>query len=259
MKTKRVESLEDLVFRNRNKLYGAYFLHRRYSRYVYLALIVAVSLLLSAIAYPLIVSVRFKGFVRPGEVTVRGDIMKPPPADITPPPPPPPPPAEVLQNKVKFVAPKIVDNDSVDENFGRQDLLALKKSTELPPPDDSFIPDDKAKPRIIEVPEKAEPLTWVEEMPAYPGGETELYRYLKSILAYPAEAKESSISGTVYLTFVVESDGSISGIRVLRGIGGGCDEKAVRVVKSMPSWMPGRQNGIAVRVRFNLPVKFTLQ
>ena len=72
-------------------------------------------------------------------------------------------------------------------------------------------------------------------------------------------AKESGIQGMVYVTFVVERDGSITDVRVLRGIGGGCDEEAIRVVSAMPKWTPGKQRGKPVRVQYNLPVRFTLQ
>jgi protein TonB len=72
-------------------------------------------------------------------------------------------------------------------------------------------------------------------------------------------AKESGIQGRVFVTFVVERDGSVTDVRVLRGIGGGCDEEAIRVVQNMPKWSPGKQRGKSVRVQYNLPVKFTLQ
>jgi len=72
-------------------------------------------------------------------------------------------------------------------------------------------------------------------------------------------ARESGIEGTVYVTFVVEKDGSITDVRVLRGIGGGCDKEAIRVVKEMPKWDPGKQRGKPVRVQFNMPIRFTLQ
>ena len=99
----------------------------------------------------------------------------------------------------------------------------------------------------------------VESMPTYPGGQAELMRYLHSQIKYPALAKESGISGRVFVSFVIERDGSVTDITILRGIGGGCDEEAIRVVKSMPKWNPGTQRGQPVRVRFNLPIKFTLQ
>ena len=72
-------------------------------------------------------------------------------------------------------------------------------------------------------------------------------------------ARESGIQGTVYVTFVVEPSGNVSDVRVLRGIGGGCDEEAIRVIQSMPKWTPGKQRGKSVRVQFNMPIKFTLQ
>lgn len=71
-------------------------------------------------------------------------------------------------------------------------------------------------------------------------------------------ARESGIQGTVYVTFVVERNGNVTDVRVLRGIGGGCDEEAVRVIKAMPKWNPGKQRGKPVRVQFNMPIKFTL-
>jgi TonB family protein len=99
----------------------------------------------------------------------------------------------------------------------------------------------------------------VEQMPEFPGGEEKLYKFLAENIHYPQMAKESGIQGRVFVTFVVERDGSVVDIRVLRGIGGGCDEEAIRVVKAMPKWIPGKQRGKPVRVQYNLPVKFTLE
>ncbi|MDR2907358.1 MAG: TonB family protein [Bacteroidales bacterium] len=98
----------------------------------------------------------------------------------------------------------------------------------------------------------------VEDNPNYPGGEEARQKYLADNIVYPATARESNIKGTIYITFVVEKDGSISDVKVVRGIGGGCDEEAVRVVKAMPKWIPGKQRGQNVRVQFMLPIKFTL-
>jgi protein TonB len=107
--------------------------------------------------------------------------------------------------------------------------------------------------------EEAEIFTVVESMPTFPGGMGALMKYLAENIKYPPLAKESGIQGRVFINFVVEPDGRISNVKVLRGIGGGCDEEAVRVVKSMPKWSPGKQRGKPVRVSYNLPVKFTLQ
>ena len=99
----------------------------------------------------------------------------------------------------------------------------------------------------------------VEEMPSYPGGEGKLMEYVAKNIKYPQIARETGIQGRVFVGFVVEPDGSVSNVKVLRGIGGGCDEEAVRVVKGMPKWKPGKQRGKAVRVSYMLPVNFKLQ
>jgi len=100
--------------------------------------------------------------------------------------------------------------------------------------------------------------TFVEEYPEFPGGDKALMEYVVNTIKYPEVARTSGITGTVYVQFVVEKDGSISDAKVVRGIGGGCDEEAVRVVKSMPKWKPGKQRGQPVRVYFTLPIEFKL-
>jgi TonB family protein len=113
--------------------------------------------------------------------------------------------------------------------------------------------------KIIKV-KKPEPiLTIVELMPGFDGGEEALYKWLGENIKYPQEAKETGIMGTVIVTFVVEKDGSLTGFHVLKDIGGGCSKEALRVVKAMPKWIPGKQNGVPVRVQFNLPIRFTLE
>jgi protein TonB len=107
--------------------------------------------------------------------------------------------------------------------------------------------------------EEAQIFTVVEKDPEFPGGMDALYKYLAQNIKYPTIARENGITGRVYVTFVVERDGSIANPRVLRDIGGGCGAEAIRVVKSMPKWNPGKQSGKAVRVQFNLPVNFNLQ
>ena len=101
--------------------------------------------------------------------------------------------------------------------------------------------------------------TVVEEMPEFKGGTQELYAYLGNNIKYPETAKKEGISGIVFVQFVVSKDGSINNVKTLRGIGGGCDKEAMRVVKAMPHWKPGKQHGKEVDVYFNLPIKFALQ
>lgn len=98
----------------------------------------------------------------------------------------------------------------------------------------------------------------VEEMPKFPGGDSALYMFLCMNLSYPEEARENEIEGTVVISFVIEKDGSVSNVRCMRDIGGGCGEAAIEVVKAMPRWEPGRQQGKAVNTQFTLPLKFEL-
>ena len=100
--------------------------------------------------------------------------------------------------------------------------------------------------------------TMVEHAPEYPGGDVARLKFLSEKITYPKDASRSGIQGTVYIAFVVEKDGSISNVKVLRGIGGGCDEVAVNAVKSMPKWKPGFQRGKTVRAQFNMPISFVL-
>ena len=99
----------------------------------------------------------------------------------------------------------------------------------------------------------------VEEQAEFPGGLDSMYAYIVKNLKYPEAAKEKGIEGRVFVSFIIEKDGSISNVKILRGIGGGCDEAAVEMIKNMPKWKPGTQRGKPVRVQFNLPIKFELE
>ncbi|RLD59252.1 MAG: hypothetical protein DRJ05_06685 [Bacteroidetes bacterium] len=98
----------------------------------------------------------------------------------------------------------------------------------------------------------------VEEMPVFKGGDKARIKYLVENIKYPEEARKNGVQGRVFVTFVVEEDGKLSDVKILKGIGGGCDEEAVRVIKDMPEWEPGKQKGKAVRVQFNMPIMFKL-
>ncbi|MCR4829701.1 MAG: energy transducer TonB [Bacteroidales bacterium] len=101
--------------------------------------------------------------------------------------------------------------------------------------------------------------TTVEQNPEFPGGEEALYKYLANNIVYPQKARENGITGTVLISFVVEKDGSITLPTIMRNVDGGCGAEALRVVKGMPKWKPGRQGGRPVRTQFILPVSFTLK
>lgn len=159
-----------------------------------------------------------------------------------PPPPPPPPPKQVTQ--IKIVEDDVEVEDEIEIDVEADDETEVEE----------YIPVEEEE----EI-EELQIFTVVESMPEFPGGAGELYKYLGNSIKYPPLAKESGIQGRVFVNFVVEPNGNISNVKVLRGIGGGCDEEAIRVVKAMPTWKPGKQRGKAVRVSYNLPIKFTLQ
>ncbi len=159
----------------------------------------------------------------------------------------PQPPVEVPQQTTQI---EIVNDDvEVEDNL---DINADVTQEE--------VIEEYVKPEVIEeeVVEQ-EIFTIVETMPSFPGGQEKLMQYLATNIKYPQIARESNVQGRVYLSFVVEPDGSVSNVKVLRGIGAGCDEEAMRVVKAMPKWSPGKQRGKSVRVSYNLPVNFKLQ
>ena len=126
--------------------------------------------------------------------------------------------------------------------------------------DQNEVIEEYVAPEVVEEEiEEAEIFTIVEEMPDFPGGMAKLADYLAKNIKYPQMARESGIQGRVFVNFVVEPDGSVSNVNVMRSLGGGCDEEAMRVVKSMPKWKPGKQRGKPVRVSYILPVNFKLQ
>jgi protein TonB len=158
-------------------------------------------------------------------------------------PPPPPPPKQVTQ--IKIVEDDVEVEDDLDIDVEADDATEFEE----------YIPPEEEEEEV----EEQQIFQVVENMPEFPGGRGALMKYLATNIKYPPYAKEAGIQGRVFINFVVETDGSITAVKVLRGIGGGCDEEAIRVVKSMPKWKPGMQRGKPVRVSFNLPVKFTLQ
>ncbi len=158
--------------------------------------------------------------------------------------PPPPPPPKTTEIEV------VEDDEEIEEEI----------EIDAEADQETFV-EEYVAPEIEEEEEVEElPIfTVVEEQPEFPGGFAALTKYLQSNIQYPQMAREVGVSGIVYVTFVVEPDGSITNVQLLRGIGSGCDEEALRVVKRMPNWKPGKQRGKSVRVQFNLPVKFTLE
>ena len=162
----------------------------------------------------------------------------------------PPPPEEPQQAETTEF--EIVDDDQELKNEFNLEAFDKKENVE------GFIPPKLEVKEEVEEEEEQTIFIVVEESASFPGGIQEMMNFIKNNLKYPQQARETGTQGKVFVTFVVEKDGSLTDVKVLRDIGSGCGEEAVRVVKSMPKWKPAKQRGKPVRMQFNLPVAFTL-
>lgn len=249
----------DIVFENRNKEYGGYVLRRKYQKRVVMSLIIAVTGLGLAIAIPMIISYINKvAMEREAKITEAITLAEPPPIDKSTPPPPPVIPPPPVQQTIKFTPPKVVKDEEAQEPPPTQEEVKEVQVSTVTQEGDKDVVDIPSDP-VVGDPDEGKIFQFVEEPPAFPGGEDKLMEYLGKNIKYPTIAKENNIQGRVYVTFVVDKDGKVKDAKVLRGIGGGCDEEALRVVKNMPEWKPGRQNGRSVLVQYNLPVVFNLK
>jgi len=262
--------LDDIIFEGRNKEYGAYFLRQIYEKHLTKAFLIAASLgILTFAGFKIAESPLLKKTEKP--VAIEVQLEEPPPLDPNePPPPPPPPPIEPPPPPVatvKFVPPVIKKDEEVKEEAPPPKTEELKEAVIANKTQEGVknVPDpvrEEAPPPPVVEPPKPEPpkiFTVVEQQPEFPDGQAALLKYLAENIKYPAMARENNIQGRSVLQFVVNEGGDITDIQVVRKIGGGCDEEAVRVVKSMPKWKPGKQGGRPVKVRFTLPVSFKLE
>ena len=176
---------------------------------------------------------------------------------------------EKVKSSVKFTAPEIKKDDEVkpeDELKSQDDLSKINTAIgafDVTGNDEAAGEVLKAKETIAqpEPPKEEETKVFdvVEQMPSFPGGPSALFEYLSKNIKYPVVAEENGIQGRVIVSFVVERDGSITDVRVVKSVDPSLDKEAQRVVKSMPRWIPGKQNGSAVRVKYTVPVTFRLQ
>lgn len=266
-------TLDDFVFANRNKEYGAYQLRKTYPWTATRALVIGTVVFVLATIAPSAIA-----FLTPEvkeEAMIEVDLMKlaPPPIDPNEPPPPPPPPVELPKvNTVQFLPPEVKPDEEVPEETPPptveelKEAVAAEKTQEGDPNAEEVIvaPEESTGPTkveaAVEVEKKEEEIfTVVEQQPEFPGGMSALGQFLSKNIRYPAAAQRANVSGRVFVSFVVNTDGSIQDVTTLKGLGFGTDEEAVRVVKSMPKWRAGKQSGRPVRVKYNLPINFTLE
>lgn len=259
----------DLIFKDKNKAYGAYKMRRDFGRRQLAAIIIVIVVAAVGFSLPRLIKMAIpeKEEVMT-EVTQLSQLEEPevkqeelvkPVEQIAPPP--------QLKSTIKFTAPVIKKDEEVadeDELKSQDDLneskvqisiADVKGNNELEGADIADLQEV-----ITQAPEeKEEPYTMVEQMPQYPGGVQELMKFISKNLRYPAIAQENGIQGRVILRFVVSASGKVEDVQVLRSLDPYCDKEAVRVVQSMPQWIPGKQNGRNVPVYYTLPVVFRLQ
>jgi protein TonB len=268
----------DMMFENRNKEYGAYVLRRQTGRRNVLSM-VAVLILFAAVMIFMIAKNAYDAYqkehavmdqvtelsaltqqkkkeakVERKEIPVRQEQQQV---------------VEKVKSSVKFTAPVIKKDDEVkpeDELKSQDEIMNSKVAVGAL----NVVGNDesgevlKAKEVIATEPvkpkeEENKVFDVVEQMPSYPGGMGALMQYLSSHIKYPVIAEENGIQGRVICTFVVERDGSITDVKIAKSVDPSLDKEAMRVVSSMPKWIPGKQNGSAVRVKYTLPVTFRLQ
>ena len=256
----------DLVFEGKNQAYGAYKLRKGTTRRNILAMI---SILAAAVLVFSIVAIKSvieasQGKVDATQVTELSALKQKPKVNTEP-----EKVVERVKSSVKFTAPVIKRDDQVkpeDEIKTQEEIMSTKTAIgaiDVKGNDDAAGEVLKIKEAVAQPEPKPEIETKifevVEQMPTFPGGDAALMKFLSDNVKYPVVAQENGVQGRVVISFVVERDGSITDVKVARSVDPSLDREAARVVKSMPNWIPGKQNGSAVRVKYNVPVSFRLQ
>lgn len=269
----------DLIFEGRNKEYGAYKLRtqtgkRNFKAIITIAILAALCIILFYIkagydAYQAahaknenVTEISALNQPKKKEAKVERKVQVEEKKEVV----------KEVKSSIKFTAPVIKKDADVkpEEEMKTQDQI-MQTNTAIGALDVKGNSDQgeilKVTQRVETEPVKAEPkpevenkvFDVVEQMPSFPGGTSALMQYLSSNIKYPVVAQENGVQGRVVVSFVVERDGSITDVQVARSVDPSLDREAQRVVRNMPRWIPGKQNGQAVRVKYNVPVAFRLQ
>ncbi|MFI0490398.1 energy transducer TonB [Flavobacterium sp.] len=246
----------EIVFEGRNKKYGAYDLRKSVTKNSFKAFLIGTFIFALAVSMPKILSLLPKASENDDALNVKITTVKMPPKDKPkdnlPPPPPPPPKVD----QVKFVKPVVAKADEVvEEIVVVKDLKDKKIGAETIKGDPDAVltvePVGTGTAAVVEEDNTVYNTAGIEVKPDFPGGMDKFYQYVGKNYRTP---EEEGLKGKVYVTFVVEKDGSLTDIKVLRDIGYGTGKEAIRVLKAAPKWNPGEQNGKKVRCTFSLPI-----
>jgi protein TonB len=250
-KNEKVPEFDEIIFGNRNKTYGAFDLRKRYKSTASLSILGGIAfstILISALSLK-----TEKGEALPGPTSFIIELSKP--ADQTVVPPAPLKPPVELMRSIQNLQPEVVA-DSLEATALIPITDVINATVKNGNVTDSIVYKD---PVVPEIPAENKVFIVVEENPEYPGGNQALYKFINENLVYPSEAQKNNIQGRVVLKFVVNPNGSVDRIEVLRSIDPALDNEAIRVVKIMPKFKPGKQGGIPVPVWFTLPVMFRME
>jgi len=263
----------DMIFEGKNKEYGAYQLRRESpKRHLVAFTLIAVVAVLTCTIPNLTRTLGINDSKdKVGVIEMDGSLTLPKPDDVKEPVKPEyvtPPPVELIST-IKFNAPiikpddqvnpenEIISQDKLNEENIQISIETIKGTNEQTGVDIATIRENSdiagEKPREVE-----KDWDFVEQQPLFPGGDGEMFDFLSSNIRYPQIAVDNGIEGKVIMQFVVGRDGSIENVQVMRGVDRSLDNEAIRLIKSMPKWIPGKQGGSAVRVRYTLPVTFRL-
>ena len=255
----------ELIFQGKNKEYGAYQLRGQSNKRHNVAMLIVTIVALVGFSIPKLIeyakskqkitNVAVMKLSTLEKAEVKNDVKKIAPAE--------PPPA--LKSSIKFVAPVIAKDEEVKDDQQIKSQEELTNANVAISLADVKGNDEKNGKDIADIKEnvtqEVEEKVWevIEQMPQFPGGETELLSFIAKSIRYPVIAQENGIQGRVIIRFVVSKTGVVSNVEVLRSLDAACDKEAMRVVKTLPKWIPGKQNGVNVPVYYTLPITFRLQ
>ena len=264
--------LDDIVFEGRNQNYGAYVIRRIYKNHLKKASVFGFALSALILASPSIAENMKPKDIDNGVVTITSVLPDLPKPVVPKPPEPPKPelPKPVVATR-QFLPPVVKEDNEVKvpDNIPKMDDITVAVSTvtqdgikgdlpldmtPAPPP----VGSGDGEKEVKKVEDEDKTFIIVEQAPEFVNGLKAMYQFLGDNIKYPAVARENNIEGTVYVGFVVGKDGTIRDVKVKRGIAGGCNEEAIRVVELMPKWNAGKQNGKPVSFSYTIPIKFKL-
>ena len=267
-------SLNDIVFDGRNRRYGAYELRALYQRHVTRALVIATAILALILAFPLFAQLMKKAaptITRRPVITemMNVDTRVDQPAIVTPPPAATkplttPPPLPTIKNVVPVVAKD--EETTPEDKVPEQRALETTQSGVVTRTDDpnavAAIPNDLPVGKDDGVaPEVSKPYIFVEQMPELPsgGGQPAIVAAIQKAVRYPSIALRNQVEGRVYVSFTVDPKGEVTDVKIVKGLGSGIDEETIRAIKTLPRFIPGKQNGREVSVSFTVPVTYKIQ